>query len=74
MRDFDRYFKKAEKATYTKISLGSRYAKYTRELAKKEENPIRKAELLQIAANYDVVPAHKPQTYWQAIQWRRWSK
>ncbi|MFR8178816.1 MAG: pyruvate formate lyase family protein [Dorea sp.] len=25
-------------------------------------------ELLQIAANCDVVPAHKPQTFWQAIQ------
>lgn len=29
---------------------------------------MRKQELLQIAANCDVVPAHAPQTYWQAIQ------
>ena len=28
----------------------------------------RKAELLQIAENCRVVPAHKPKTYWQAIQ------
>lgn len=48
--------------------LGRRYAVYARELAGKETNPIRKAELLQIAANCDVVPASRPQTYWQAIQ------
>ena len=48
--------------------LGARYADYARELAKKEKCDTRKAELLQIAANCDVVPAHKPQTFWQAIQ------
>ncbi|MGN1266469.1 MAG: trans-4-hydroxy-L-proline dehydratase [Dorea sp.] len=48
--------------------LGERYAAYARELAEKCEDPKRKEELLQIAANCDVVPAHKPQTYWQAIQ------
>lgn len=48
--------------------LGERYAAYARELAEKETDAQRKAELLQIAANCDVVPAHKPQTYWQAIQ------
>lgn len=48
--------------------LGERYAAYARELAEKEADPKRKEELLQIAANCDVVPAHKPETYWQAIQ------
>ena len=48
--------------------LGKRYGDLAREMAEKEENPQRKAELLQIAANCDVVPAHKPQTFWQAIQ------
>ena len=48
--------------------LGERYAAYARELAEKENDPKRREELLQIAANCDVVPAHKPQTYWQAIQ------
>ncbi|WP_049728269.1 trans-4-hydroxy-L-proline dehydratase [Dorea sp. D27] len=48
--------------------LGERYAAYARELAEKEEDPKRKEELHQIAANCDVVPAHKPETYWQAIQ------
>lgn len=50
------------------ITLGERYATYARELAKVENDPARKEELLQIAANCDVVPAHKPKTYWQAIQ------
>ena len=48
--------------------LGERYAAYARELAEKETDEKRKEELLQIAANCDVVPAHKPETYWQAIQ------
>lgn len=48
--------------------LGRRYADYARELAAKESDETRRAELLQIAANCDVVPANRPQTYWQAIQ------
>ena len=48
--------------------LGERYAAYARELAEKETDEIRKQELLQIAANCDVVPAHAPKTFWQAIQ------
>ena len=48
--------------------LGKRYAALARELAETESDPARKEELLQIAVNCDVVPAHKPQTYWQAIQ------
>ncbi len=50
------------------IILGERYAAYARELAEQTKDEIRKEELLQIAKNCDVVPAHKPQTYWQAIQ------
>lgn len=48
--------------------LGKRYAEYARELAAVETDETRKAELLQIAENCDVVPANRPQTYWQAIQ------
>lgn len=48
--------------------LGERYAVYARELAEKETDEIRKQELLQIAENCDVVPAHAPKTFWQAIQ------
>jgi len=50
------------------ITLGQRYAAYARELADKEADGTRRAELLQIAENCDIVPARKPQTYWQAIQ------
>jgi formate C-acetyltransferase len=50
------------------MALGSRYAAYARELALSETDDARRAELLQIADNCDVVPAHKPRTYWQAIQ------
>lgn len=50
------------------LLLGKRYASYARELAAKEIEETRKEELLQIAVNCDVVPANKPETYWQAIQ------
>ncbi len=48
--------------------LGDRYQELLKEEAKKCEDPVRKAELEQMAANLDVIPAHAPQTYWQAIQ------
>ena len=50
------------------ILLGKRYAEYARKLAQNCDHASRREELLQIAANCDVVPAHRPQTYWQAIQ------
>ncbi|HPX93323.1 MAG TPA: glycyl radical protein [Bacillota bacterium] len=50
------------------IALGRRYSDYAAELAAREENPERKKELLQISKNCEVVPAEKPQTFWQAIQ------
>lgn len=50
------------------ITYGRRYAGYARRLAASEANPQRRAELLQIAANCDVVPAHRPQTFHQALQ------
>ena len=50
------------------IILGERYAALAAEMAEKETDEVRKAELLQISENCKVVPAHKPQTYWQAIQ------
>lgn len=48
--------------------LGKRYADLARQMAAECTDEQRKKELLQIAANCDVVPAHKPQTYYQAIQ------
>ncbi|GHU71084.1 glycyl radical enzyme [Clostridia bacterium] len=50
------------------ITLGKRYAELARSMASVEQDPIRKLELGQIAQNCEVVPAHRPQTYWQAIQ------
>lgn len=48
--------------------LGERYHEMAVEKAAAETDPKRKAELEQIAKNLEVVPAHKPQTFWQAIQ------
>jgi pyruvate formate-lyase/glycerol dehydratase family glycyl radical enzyme len=50
------------------IAYGSRYAQYAKELADREQDQVRKAELMEIAANCQVVPAHKPETFVQAIQ------
>ena len=50
------------------ITLGERYHEMAVEKDAAETNPKRKAELEQIAKNLEVVPAHKPQTFWQAIQ------
>lgn len=50
------------------ITLGERYHEMAVEKAAAEKDPTRKAELEQIAKNLEVVPAHKPQTFWQAIQ------
>lgn len=48
--------------------LGKRYAEYARQLAKETDDPQWKADLELIASNCDVVPAHKPQTFHQALQ------
>ena len=51
-------------------SCGSRarHAAYARELAAREADPVRRGELRQIAANCDRVPAHAPQTFFEALQ------
>lgn len=45
-----------------------RLSDYAAELAAKETNPKRKAELQKIAEVNAWVPAHKPRTFWEAIQ------
>ena len=45
-----------------------RMSDYAAELAEKETNPKRKAELLKISEVNAKVPAHKPTTFWEAIQ------
>ncbi len=66
-----------EKQTYLKalliscegiITLAHRYADEARKLGQEEENPRRKAELLEIADICDHVPAHPPRTFREAIQ------
>lgn len=48
--------------------LGQRYHDYAVELSEKEKDKVRRQELQQIAENCNAVPAHKPETYWQALQ------
>lgn len=50
------------------IRLAERYAVAAGRLALKEADPQRKTELLTIADNCRKVPAHPPETFWQAVQ------
>ncbi|MDR3562563.1 MAG: glycyl radical protein [Negativicutes bacterium] len=50
------------------MTFGRRYAAYARQLAAGEQDEGQKGELLTIADNCDVVPAHRPRTFAQAIQ------
>ncbi|MGL5765852.1 MAG: pyruvate formate lyase family protein, partial [Cetobacterium sp.] len=45
-----------------------RMSEYAAQLAAKESNPKRKAELLKISEINARVPAHKPETFWEAVQ------
>lgn len=45
-----------------------RYAKLAKEMAEEEKRDWRKAELLQIAENCEVIAHQPPQTFWQALQ------
>lgn len=45
-----------------------RMSQYAAELAARETDPRRKAELLKISEVNARVPAHKPSTFWEAIQ------
>ena len=68
--DIDKiYFYKAVIETTEGVMIYSRrLADYALELAHKESDPKRKRELEQISANCRRVPAHKPETFWEAIQ------
>jgi formate C-acetyltransferase len=62
-------FYKALLITYTAaINLAHRYAKKAEELAQRESNPTRKAELQQIAKNCRNVPENGAKTFWEAVQ------
>lgn len=50
------------------ITFAKRHAALAREMAEKETDEKRKAELNNIAKVCDRVPAHRPETFWEAIQ------
>lgn len=50
------------------IRYAGRYAEKARELARSEEDPQRREELLCIAQVCEHVPAHPPRNFWEAIQ------
>ncbi|EIW19221.1 pyruvate formate-lyase PFL [Pelosinus fermentans B4] len=45
------------------VTYGERYAQYAKAMAHNETDENKKAELLEIAVNCQVVPAHKPETF-----------
>lgn len=62
-------FYKALMITYTAaINFAHRYARKAEEMAEEETNPVRKAELLQIAKNCQHVPQYGARNFYEAIQ------
>ena len=68
--DIDKiYFYKSVIETATGVMIyAKRISEYAAQLAAKEADPKRKAELLKISEVNARVPAHKPETFWEAIQ------
>ncbi|WML24661.1 choline trimethylamine-lyase [Neobacillus sp. OS1-33] len=62
------FYKSVIDTTEGVMTYAKRLSAYAAELAAKETNPKRKAELLKISEVNARVPAHKPETYWEAIQ------
>ncbi|AOY74603.1 choline trimethylamine-lyase [Clostridium formicaceticum] len=62
------YYKAVIETTEGVMIYAKRLSEYATELAAKETNPKRKAELQKIAEINSRVPAHKPSTFWEAIQ------
>ncbi|MBE5991077.1 MAG: choline trimethylamine-lyase [Paenibacillaceae bacterium] len=62
------FYKSIIDTTEGVMIYAKRLSEYAKELAVKETNPKRKDELLKIAEVNAYVPAHKPRTYWEAIQ------
>ncbi len=51
------------------IDYAKRHATLARQMAQAETDPLRKAELEQIAIVCAWVPAHAPRTFWEALQY-----
>ncbi len=62
------FYKSVIDTTEGVMIYAKRLSQYAAELAAKETNPKRKAELQKISEVNARVPAHKPQTFWEAIQ------
>lgn len=62
------FYKSVIETTEGVMIYAKRLSEYAAELAEKEMNPKRKAELQKISEINKRVPAHKPSTFWEAIQ------
>lgn len=62
------FYKSVIDTTEGVMIYAKRMSDYAKELADKETDPKRKKELLKIAEVNAYVPAHKPRTFWEAIQ------
>ncbi|WP_312470200.1 choline trimethylamine-lyase [Neobacillus sp.] len=62
------FYKSIIDTTEGVMIYAKRISEYAAELAAKEKNPKRKAELEKISEVNAWVPAHKPRTFWEAIQ------
>ena len=62
------FYKSVIDTTEGVMAYARRMSQYAAELAAKETNPQRKEELLKISEVNAKVPAHKPDTFWEAIQ------
>ena len=62
------FYKSVIDTTEGVMIYARRMSEYAAELARKESNPKRKAELQMISQINAKVPAHKPTTFWEAVQ------
>lgn len=62
------FYKSVIDTTEGVMIYAKRLSEYAAQLAEKEMNPQRKAELQKISEVNAWVPAHKPRTFWEAIQ------
>lgn len=62
------FYKSIIDTTEGVMIYAKRISDYAAELAEKENNPKRKAELKKISEVNAWVPAHKPRNFWEAIQ------
>lgn len=62
------FYKSIVDTTEGVMIYAQRMSDYAAQLAAKETNPKRKAELTKIAEINARVPKHKPETFWEAIQ------